>query len=133
MKNRNKSSKHSLSSGTPCVSHGCMQCCFETSMPLSSSDIARIMKLGYEFSDFVTTLADGTQQLRNVSGRCVFLAEAGCMIYPNRPEGCQLYPLIWDADCNRAVRDYLCPYAGEFDVKQADILRLKKLIRRLKT
>jgi Fe-S-cluster containining protein len=133
MKNRRESIQHPLSSGIPCASHSCMQCCLETSMPLSSSDITRIVKLGYEPSDFVTTLTDGAHQLRNVAGRCVFLSEVGCTIYPNRPEGCRLYPLIWDEEHGQAVRDYLCPHADEFEVKKPDITNLKKLIWRLKT
>ncbi|MGC9443447.1 MAG: YkgJ family cysteine cluster protein [Candidatus Methanospirareceae archaeon] len=133
MKNRHESAKHPLSSGIPCTSHSCIQCCLETSMPLSSTDITRIVKLGYKLSDFVTTLADGTQQLRNVSGQCVFLSEAGCAVYPHRPAGCQLYPLIWDEDCGHAVRDPLCPHAGEFEVTKADVRNLKRLIERLKS
>ena len=132
MKSRRESVKHPLSSGIPCTSHSCMQCCLETSMPLSLSDIARIVKLGYKLTDFVTTMTDGTQQLRNVSGHCVFLSEVGCTIYPQRPEGCRVYPLIWDADCSRAVRDHLCPYGGEFEVQKRNIRTLKKLLERLK-
>ena len=131
MKSRRESAKHPLSSGIPCVSHSCMQCCCETSMPLSASDVTRIVKLGYKLDDFVTTLADGTQQLRNISGRCVFLSEVGCTIYPQRPEGCQVYPLIWDADYGQAVRDHLCPYGGEFEVRKEDIRTLKKLLGRI--
>ncbi|MBN1455615.1 MAG: YkgJ family cysteine cluster protein [Methanomicrobia archaeon] len=124
-----------MSSGIPCVSHSysCIQCCLDTNMPLSSSDITRIVKLGYEFGNFVKTLADGAYQLRNSSGRCVFLSEVGCTIYPDRPAGCQLYPLIWDKDCGHAVRDHLCPHADEFAVTKTDITNLKQLIRRLKT
>jgi Fe-S-cluster containining protein len=134
MKRRRESAKkHPLSSGIPCTSHSCMQCCLETSMPLSSSDITRIVNLGYELCDFVTTLAGGAYQLRNIAGRCVFLSEVGCTIYPDRPEGCQLYPLIWDEDFGQAVRDHLCPHAGEFDVRKPDRTNLKKLIGRLKT
>ncbi len=125
------SRKHPLSSGIPCVSHNCVRCCRETRMPLSASDIRRIVKLGYKQRDFVTRAADGTYQLRNVAGRCVFLSETGCRIYPNRPDGCRVYPLIWDEDCGRAVRDHLCPYADEFVVKKADIVRLKRLLGRL--
>ena len=101
-------------------------------MPLSVADITRIVKLGYEFSDFVTTSAHGAKQLKNVAGRCVFLSEVGCTIYPDRPEGCRLYPLTWDEDRGQAVRDYFCPHAGEFDVKNPDTTNLKKLIGRLK-
>jgi len=102
-------------------------------MPLSASDIARIVKLGYELSDFAMTLADGAYQLRNIAGRCIFLSERGCTIYPDRPAGCQIYPLIWDEAHGQAVRDHLCPHRAEFDVTKQDIANLKKLIRRLRT
>jgi Fe-S-cluster containining protein len=89
------------------------------------------VKLGYTLSDFITVKSDGERQLKNISGRCVFLSEDGCTIYPYRPEGCQLYPLIYDADLRQAVRDHLCPYAGEFGVEKGDIKKLKNLLGRL--
>jgi Fe-S-cluster containining protein len=130
MKSRS-SHKHPLRSGIPCVNHRCVRCCIETSMPLSVFDIQKIVKRGgYDLSNF-TIEADGGRQLKNIAGRCAFLSEDGCTIYPYRPEGCQLYPLIWDEDRGQAVRDYLCPYASEFDVKKADITKLKNLLGRL--
>jgi Fe-S-cluster containining protein len=99
-------------------------------MPLSSFDIQRIVKRGYDLSDF-TIKTDGGRLLKNIAGRCAFLSEDGCMIYPYRPEGCRIYPLIWDEDRGQAVRDYLCPYASEFEVKKEDITQLKNLLRRL--
>jgi Fe-S-cluster containining protein len=122
--------RYPLRSGIPCVKHRCVQCCIETSMSLSSLDIQKIVKLGYDLSDF-TIKADGGRQLKNIAGRCVFLSEDGCTIYPYRPEGCQLYPLIYDAELHKAVIDHLCPYASEFDVKMADITKLKNLLGRL--
>jgi Fe-S-cluster containining protein len=127
---KSRSHKHPLSSGIPCVNHRCLRCCIETSMPLSSFDIQRIVKRGYDLSDF-TIKTDGGRLLKNIAGRCAFLSEDGCTIYPYRPEGCRIYPLIWDEDRGQAVRDYLCPYASEFEVKKEDITQLKNLLRRL--
>ena len=131
MKSRSSHTKHPLGSGIPCVNHRCVRCCIETSMPLSALDIAEIVKRGgYDPSDF-TIEADGVRQLKNIAGRCVFLSEDGCTIYPYRPEGCRIYPLIYDEARRKAVMDPLCPYAAEFDVTKRDITKLKNLLGRL--
>ena len=123
--------KHPLRSGIPCVNHRCVQCCIETRMPLSVFDVTKIVKRGYDLSDFTIKAGEG-RQLKNITGRCVFLSEDGCTIYPYRPEGCQLYPLIYDEERRKAVMDHLCPYASEFDVTNVDIAKLKHLLRRLR-
>lgn len=69
--------------------------------------------------------------MKNVSGRCVFLSERGCVIYPNRPEGCRLYPLIYDEGVQRAVIDPLCPYGDEFKPSRGEIKKLMDLLERL--
>lgn len=89
------------------------------------------MRLGYDVADFAVTGDDG-RCLRNVSGRCVFLADDGCTIYPNRPEGCRLYPLIYDETRGHARLDDLCPYRSEFRVTKGDLTTLKDLLVRLK-
>ncbi|RZN42450.1 MAG: YkgJ family cysteine cluster protein [Methanophagales archaeon ANME-1-THS] len=125
--------KHPLRSGIPCVKHNCVQCCLETSMPLTTRDITRIMKLGYERTDFTIPSNGGGWRLKNVSGRCVFLSERGCRIYQYRPEGCRLYPLIYDEGVHRAVIDHLCPYGCEFKAGKAEIKKLMNLLERLAT
>ena len=127
---KSSSHKHPLRSGIPCVNHRCVRCCMETSMPLSSFDIQKIVKRGYDLSDF-TIKADGGRQLKNIAGRCAFLSEDGCTIYPDRPEGCRIYPLIYDEELRKAVVDLLCPYASEFDVTKGGITKLKNLLGRL--
>ena len=124
------SDRHPVRSGIPCVKHKCVQCCIKTRMLLSPVDRKKIMKLGFGLNDFAIQL-DGGWRLKNVSGRCVFLAEGGCTIYPYRPEGCQLYPLIYDEGLQRAVIDHLCPYGGEFKVRKEEIKKLKTLLERL--
>lgn len=115
----------------PCITHTCVRCCLETQMLLSPADLLRIERLGYERADFAVKAADGWC-LKNVSGCCVFLAKDGCTIYPHRPEGCHLYPLIYDETSRQAILDYLCPHASEFKVMKGDIKALKKFIVRLK-
>ena len=119
--------KHPLNSGIPCLRHKCNLCCVETKMPLSRSDIKRILKMGYSLKDFAVKTAEGWQ-LKNRSGRCVFLGEGGCKIYPYRPEGCRVYPLVYDEASGTAVLDDLCPYKDEFKVSDRDIERLFNLL-----
>ncbi|RLI05988.1 YkgJ family cysteine cluster protein [Candidatus Bathyarchaeota archaeon] len=122
--------KYPLNSGIPCRRHRCNLCCVDTEMPLSRSDMSRIMKLGYNLKDFAVKTPEGWQ-LKNYSGRCVFLSEEGCKIYPYRPEGCRLYPLIYDETSETVKFDDVCPYTDEFKTTQEDIQRLINLLVQL--
>ena len=97
-----------------CVVGGrrCSKCCYGTEMPLTTEDIERIERLGYPREYFVETGIDGIPRLRNINGHCVFLdAVTGlCMIYPWRPEGCRLYPLVYEP-CRGVTVDPECPLA----------------------
>ena len=99
-------------------------------MPLSRSDIRRILKVGYNLKDFAIKTAEGWR-LKNRSGKCVFLSEKGCEIYPYRPEGCRLYPLVYDETSGIVRFDNLCPYNDEFKMTKEDIRRLSNLLLRL--
>jgi len=99
-------------------------------MPLTSSDIERIAKLGFNPDEF-TVVEEGEIRLRNVSGKCFFLTDNGCKIYPHRPEGCRLYPLIYDESSSSFLIDSLCPYRHEFKVREEDKTRLIRLLKRL--
>jgi len=96
-----------------CLDNKCIKCCKETKMLLSEKDIERIKKLGFSYEFFVDQI-NGWLQLKNREGLCVFHNGKQCAIYKNRPEGCQLYPLIYDKDNNCAVLDEECPYRTEF-------------------
>jgi Fe-S-cluster containining protein len=99
-------------------------------MPLSNLDLKRILKLGYKLEYFVVK-TDWGWRLKNNCGRCVFLIEERCSIYPHRPEGCRLYPLVYDENLRKAVIDPLCPYGHLFKVQRSDIKRLKTLYEKL--
>ncbi|KYH42822.1 MAG: putative Fe-S-cluster oxidoreductase [Candidatus Bathyarchaeota archaeon B63] len=99
-------------------------------MPLTQSDIRRIMKAGYSLGGFAVKTREGWR-LKNRSGRCVFLSGGRCIIYPIRPEGCRLYPLVYDEASGTARLDDLCPYREEFEATDRDIGRLNDLLRRL--
>jgi Fe-S-cluster containining protein len=61
---------------------------------------------------------DGWLQLKNYDGRCVFNDGKKCSIYEYRPEGCKLYPIIYDEDKNHATLDVDCPHRDEFKISK---------------
>ena len=122
--------RHSLPGRIVCVGHKCVECCLETRMPLSNPDLNRILKLGYELECFAVK-TDEEWRLKNDSGQCVFLIEERCEIYPHRPEGCRLYPLVYDEDLRKTVIDPLCPYGHLFSFQKNDVERLRTLTRAL--
>jgi len=82
-------------------------------MPLTKRDIERIKKLGFAEESFVDRRGR-MPRLRNVDGHCFFLDPAtnSCTIYPDRPEGCRLYPLVYEEESDRVSVDPLCPRAS---------------------
>jgi len=129
-KGENNKNKHPLNSGIPCIIHQCVKCCIETEMELTRSDIERIKKLGYKLKDF--TVKNGRDHyLKNHNGKCVFLRDNRCVIYSYRPEGCRLYPLIFDEDSGKAALHEFCPYRHEFKVSREDIENLHAVIKKL--
>jgi len=129
-KNNNETKKHPLGSGIPCMIHSCVECCIETCMPLSRIDIKRISRQGYKIKDFVVK-RKRERRLKNSNGRCVFLGDNGCKIYSFRPEGCRLYPLVYNENNGKVVIHDLCPYGHEFKVGRDDIEKLHVLIKKL--
>lgn len=85
-------------------------------MLLLKDDVQRIVNLGFK-EDFFAVNVRGFNVLRNSNGRCVFHDGAQCTIYPNRPLGCRLYPVIFDENLNRPVKDGLCPFRAEFPLQ----------------
>jgi len=100
-------------------------------MPLSKDDVERIEGLGFKRGEFVAD-ADGWIRLKNAGGRCVFNDGSECRIYDGRPEGCRLYPVVYDDDKGEAALDYDCPFSEEFDIGKDEKRELLELIERLK-
>ncbi len=119
-----------LSNGSPCLRHLCVACCIETEMPLTEEDLKRIEKLGFKRTDF-TVEVDGETRLKNKAKQCFFLKEGRCSIYEARPEGCRIYPLVYDVDAHKFVFDSVCLHGAEYKATREDKDRLKRLIRRL--
>ncbi len=113
---------------TPCQRHRCTACCWHTEMPLTEEDLRRLQAAGHSgFSRAV----DGWQQLQLApQGHCVFLGQGGCTIYDDRPEGCRLYPVVFDPAVG-AVLDEDCPYPEEFPMADAQREQVAALVERL--
>ena len=119
-----------LSDGSPCLRHGCVACCIETEMPLMDEDLKRIEKLGFKRIDF-TVEAEGETRLKNRGKMCHFLEDGRCLIYENRPEGCRIYPLVYDVYSHKFIYDQVCLHSAEFKATRVDKDRLKHLIHRI--
>ncbi len=113
-----------------CLQYGCIKCCLNTEMELSSSDIRQIRGRGFSENFFVVK-KNGNRQLKNLSGRCVFHNGQRCTIYSYRPEGCRLYPIIFHEDMGEAVLDSYCPYHGKFPLTPSISREVIKLVRKL--
>lgn len=117
---------------SPCRYFNCIQCCKETVMLLSNADIKRIENLGFPRDLFVDDV-EGWPQLKNQNGHCVFHDGMKCLIYTNRPEGCALYPVIYDMDNDCAIIDGDCPYGGHFSISQNVRKQLFSLVSRIES
>ena len=88
----------------------CGICCTETEMLLSENDIIRLTKLGFNKRYFVRFDKQGYALLKNMDGYCVFYDRnrQQCSIYPDRPRGCRVYPIILDEEVG-IILDEICP------------------------
>ena len=117
----------------PCLEKGCNECCLETEMPLTRTDVERLAGLGHDPAAF-TLVEDGFTFLTNVEERCYFLDHGGrCSVYEGRPEGCRLYPLLLSEDMADFRLDHLCPHRAVVEPEeghQTALLQLLDLIAR---
>ena len=127
-KTGDETKKHGLSSGVPCSTHNCVKCCIDTNMPLTNLDVKRIKEQGHKFKDFGVKRGR-ERHLKNVNGRCVFLEDTGCRMYAYRPEGCRLYPLVYNEDLGNVFIHDLCPFGHEFKFTKDDEEKLIDLYR----
>jgi Fe-S-cluster containining protein len=99
-------------------------------MLLSYQDIERIKKLGFDTNFFVTG-RDGWLKLKNQDGRCVFHNSIMCTIYEKRPDGCKLYPIIYDKDEKHAIFDKDCPKRDKFYMSKSITKQLYDLVLKI--
>lgn len=110
-----------------CLVTKCTLCCIKTNMILTSHDIEIIEKLGYE-SPFFVSEQNGWLQLKNEKGRCVFHNGTQCIIYNFRPEGCVLYPVVYNKDNDCVILDNECPQKHCFSVSKTKEQQIKILV-----
>jgi uncharacterized protein len=110
-----------------CLETKCMQCCKETNMLLSYRDIEKIQKMGFDRQFFISE-HNGWLQLKNHHERCVFHDGTQCSIYSQRPEGCILYPVVYDKDNACAILDMECPQKHCFPLTNSKKQHLYDLI-----
>ncbi len=113
-----------------CIEKNCIKCCIETDMLLSKDDVERIRKLGFD-SKFFVIKKNGWLYLKNCNGRCFFHDGTKCLIYENRPEGCRLYPVIFDIDRKCAVLDDDCPYKDRFRISDLVVKKLYDVVLKI--
>jgi hypothetical protein len=103
-------------------------------MPLTLADIERLTARGFAPADFaVKDDKEGYLRLRNSEeGACFFLDPSGrCSVQGAKPEGCRLYPFIYDEDADRVIRDSICPFNRDFEPPPGVEATLRELIGRL--
>ncbi len=97
-------------------------------MPLTDEDVRRIESLGYRREEF-SIVVNGIRRLRNVNGKCYFLRDNKCTIYEHRPEGCRLYPAVFNG--KEVVVDKFCPKWREVELSEDDKRALLRLINKI--
>lgn len=102
-------------------------------MPVTLADIERITARGFRLAEFTVDEGDGWLRLRNLEDhRCTFLTDGGrCRIHDVKPEGCRLYPFIYDESNGHVIRDDFCPHREEFTPPAGVRARVEELVRRL--
>ena len=110
-----------------CLETKCIRCCIETNMVLTYRDIENIQKMGYNRQFFVSE-HKGWLQLKNHQGYCVFHNGKQCTIYLQKPEGCTLYPVVYDKDNDSAILDDECPQQHRFLLSKVKSKQLHNLI-----
>ncbi len=92
-------------------------------MPLSPTDVHRIVETTGQGRDEFSRLMGGVRILRNdpITQACVFLdtesedptAVGLCSIHSIRPLGCRIYPMVLD-ESDESWLDDLCPHRDLF-------------------
>lgn len=140
--------------GNPCFEHQCSACCHDIEMLLTDADLERITAARPGL-DFWFRADDGYLQLRTRDGPpatgawggdgrgpapggesprpCIFLDPSGaCGIHAVRPEGCRLYPAVWDDALRGAELDAdYCPHTDGFLLPRATEDAVRRLAERL--
>ncbi len=109
----------------------CGNCCLDTEMNLSNQDILKIFtKINPEFDFYYEK--DGFLYLMNDNNQCIFYyaPDKKCTIHRYRPQGCRLYPFVYDnGEC---VIDKDCLNRENIKyIKKSKSKKVKKFIKLL--
>ncbi len=127
-------------STSPCITRGCSACCHDTEMLLTNDDILRLSvdhadePFWHEVDGYLMLRTKDAPPAPGQSGRpCWFLSADGrCTVHEARPEGCRLYPAIYDVDAMKAILDdEHCPHTDGFRLPQITADAVARLARRL--
>jgi hypothetical protein len=103
-------------------------------MLLSTADVERLERAGYNRQTFARYDEHGFVRLKNRQGFCVFydLEKWRCQVYEHRPVGCRIYPVIY-SEQEGIVPDDLCPRQATVSKKelQRKSRDLMDLLRRI--
>ena len=106
-------------------------------MLLTNEDIQKIELNGYSKEKFCLNPkeANGFWQLRNINGRCYFLNDNGkCSIYAIRPQGCRVYPLVYEISEKEVIIDIDCREVQWFakqKFSEKQISQVKKIAKKI--
>jgi len=108
----------------------CGLCCKKTRMLLSSADVARLERAGWDRQKFMRYDINGFIRLKNRRGFCVFydIEKYRCRIYKYRPLGCRIYPVVY-SEQEGIIVDDLCPMKNT--VSESEIKRKGKKVMKL--
>jgi Fe-S-cluster containining protein len=112
-----------------CQKTNCFLCCKNTNMHLTHHDIEEIER--YNYHTFYHESPDGWIQLNNHKDRCIFHDGTKCTIYTIRPQGCRLYPLVFNIDDHQPTYDSICPHPECFPITREKTQEMQTLIDQL--
>jgi Fe-S-cluster containining protein len=99
-------------------------------MMLSSADVKRLERAGYDRNKFAYHDKNGFVRLKNRRGFCVFYdaEKRRCKIYKLRPLGCRVYPAIY-GELEGIIVDDLCPMKNT--IQESELKRKGKKVMKL--
>lgn len=109
----------------------CGNCCLDTEMMLSNEDILRILSKAKPKYEFYYE-KDGFLYLANYENRCIFYnaSDKKCTIHRYRPQGCRLYPFVYDNGKCVVDKDCLNRENIKF-IKKRKSKKVKKFVKLL--
>jgi hypothetical protein len=103
-------------------------------MMLSTADVERLEKAGYNRKKFMRYDRHGFARMKNSRGLCIFYDAEKCLCktYRRRPSGCRIYPVIY-SEKEGIVVDDLCPMKNtiskiELKTKGKKVMKLLRII-----